>query len=69
MSGGFVNKELAKKGIESRRESLSLGTNELHLSDGGDSGEDGDFRVSPNDNVTMPATQAWMKKGASSGEL
>jgi len=62
MSGGFVNKELAKKGIESRRESLSLGTNELHLSDGGDSGEDGDFRVSPNDNVTMPATPGMDEK-------
>ncbi|KAI9869543.1 MAG: hypothetical protein M1830_005409 [Pleopsidium flavum] len=62
MNGGFLNKELAKRGIESRRESLSIGTKELHLSDGGDSGEDGDSRVSLNDNVTMPATPGMDEK-------
>lgn len=62
MGGGFFNKELAKKGIESRRKSLSLGTRELHLSDGGDSGEDGDSKISPKDNISMPATPGMDEK-------
>jgi hypothetical protein len=38
---GYFAKELARKGVESRRESISLGTKELHLSSGGESDEGG----------------------------
>ena len=34
--GNYFGKDFEKKGIESRRESLSLGTNDLHISDSGD---------------------------------
>ena len=35
-NGNYFAKEMEKRGIESRRESLSLGTNDLHISDSGD---------------------------------
>ena len=61
-TGGLFNKELAKTGLNSRRESLSLGTKELHLSDGGDSCEDVESRVSQNDNQGIPATPGMDEK-------
>ena len=35
-SGSYFARDMEKKGIDSRRESLSLGTNELHISDSTD---------------------------------
>ena len=40
-NGGYFNSGLTKQQVQSRRESLSLGTNDLHLSDS----EDGDSKV------------------------
>lgn len=62
MGGGYLNKEGTKTTISSRRESLSFGTKELHLSDGGDSCEDGEPRVSPHDNPVTPATPGMDEK-------
>ncbi|MCJ1478354.1 hypothetical protein MMC13_007034 [Lambiella insularis] len=54
LNGGDFNKELSKKEVSSRRQSLSLGTNELHISDGAES-EDGDgTRTSPHDALGIP---------------
>ncbi len=62
VSAGYFNKEGKKTGMESRRESLSLGTKELHLSDGGESCEDWDSRVSPKDHQVVPATAGMDEK-------
>ena len=62
MGGGHLNKDGTKTTIGSRRESLSLGTKELHLSDGGDSCDDGDSKVSPRDNPVTPATPGMDEK-------
>ncbi len=48
-NGGFTTDELLKKEVDSRRESLSLGTNELHLSSEGESDDGGRSGVSPSD--------------------
>lgn len=54
LNGGYFNKELSRKEVSSRRESLSLGTNELHISDGAES-EDGEgLRISPHDALGIP---------------
>jgi hypothetical protein len=37
LSGNYFSRDLTKKDIESRRESLSLGTNDLHITDAPDS--------------------------------
>ena len=58
LSGSYFSKELDKKGIESRRESLSLGTNELHISDGTESEEPEAFRSSSNDALGLPVNSA-----------
>ena len=62
MGGGYLNKEGTKTTIGSRRESLSLGTRELHLSDGGDSCDDGDLKISPHDTPAAPATPGMDEK-------
>jgi len=62
MGGGSLSKEGTKTTIGSRRESLSLGTKELHLSDGGDSCEDGESKVSPHENPVTPATPSMDEK-------
>ena len=49
LSGGYFPKELTKSDMESRRESLSLGTNDLHISDDGESDNSPSCRVSSND--------------------
>ena len=54
LNGGYFPGDLAKKDVESRRESLSLGTNDLQISDGLDS-EDGEpSRTSPHDALGIP---------------
>ncbi|MCJ1397493.1 hypothetical protein MMC11_000686 [Xylographa trunciseda] len=54
LSGGYFNKDMTKKDINSRRESLSLGTNDMQISDGAES-EDGDAnRISPHDALGIP---------------
>ena len=53
-NGGYFCGELDRKNLESRRESLSLGTNELNISDGVES-EDGEAcRISPHDALGIP---------------
>ena len=52
LSGGYFPKELAKSDIESRRESLSLGTNDLHISDDGESDKSPSCRLSSNDGAS-----------------
>ena len=49
LGGGYFPKELSKSNMESRRESLSLGTNELHISDDGESDNSPSCKVSSND--------------------
>jgi len=53
LRGGYFNKDNTRKNIESRRESLSLGTNELHISDGAESEGEG-MRLSPTDALGIP---------------
>ena len=54
INSGYFCGELDRKNLESRRESLSLGTNELNMSDGIES-EDGDAcRISPHDTLGIP---------------
>ena len=53
-SGSYFSRELDKKGMESRRESLSLGTNDLHISDGAESEEHDSFRSGSNDALGLP---------------
>jgi len=62
MGGGYLNKEGTKTTIGSRRESLSIGTKELHLSDGGDSCEDVESKVGPHDNPAIPSTPGMDEK-------
>lgn len=51
---GYFSGDMNRKDLESRRESLSLGTNELQISDGLDS-EDGEYsRISPHDALGIP---------------
>ena len=50
-SGGYFPKELGKSDMDSRRESLSLGTNDLHISDDGESDNSPSCKISPNDGV------------------
>ncbi|KAL8718394.1 MAG: hypothetical protein Q9225_004469 [Loekoesia sp. 1 TL-2023] len=50
---GDPHKDPSKREIESRRESLSLGTCNLELSDG-DQSEEGKSRVSPQEDVAVP---------------
>lgn len=45
-NGGYFAREMSKAAVHSRRESLSLGTRDLHLSDLSD---DGDSRATPGD--------------------
>ncbi|KAI9718716.1 MAG: hypothetical protein M1812_003890 [Candelaria pacifica] len=70
---GFATDELSKKEAESRRESLSLGTNELHLSSEGESDDGRRSGVSPSDlanprptyivGPTTPGTASNYEKG------
>lgn len=62
MGGGYLNKDGTKTTIGSRRESLSIGTKELHLSDGGDSCEDVEPKVGPHDNPATPSTPGMDEK-------
>lgn len=43
-NGGYFAREISKSAIQSRRESLSLGTGDLHLSDMSDDGDNRAFR-------------------------
>ena len=52
-SGGYFPKDPMKKEMESRRESLSLGTTEMQLSDFEESDEGGTLRGSPLDLTTI----------------
>ena len=58
LSSGYFSKEPSKKDLDSRRESLSLGTDDLRLSDCEDSDERRNVRRSPNDpsNSITPVT-------------
>ena len=58
LMGGYFPGDLVKKDMESRRESLSLGTNELQISDSLDSEEGESSRISPRDalGIPIPAT-------------
>lgn len=49
LSTGYFPRELTKSDMESRRESLSLGTNDLHISDDGESDKSPSYNVSCND--------------------
>lgn len=51
---GYFFKDPLKKEIDSRRESLSLGTTELQLSDYEESDEGGTLRLSPYENAMVP---------------
>jgi hypothetical protein len=50
---GYFNKDLSRKDVESRRQSLSLGTGDLHISDGADSDVDA-IRISPTEGLGIP---------------
>ncbi|MCJ1282455.1 hypothetical protein MMC26_001778 [Xylographa opegraphella] len=54
LSSGFFNKEMSKQAVNSRRESLSLGTNDMQISDGAESEEGDGSRVSPHDALGIP---------------
>ncbi len=54
LGSGYLSKEPSKKDLGSRRESLSLGTDDLRLSDIDDSDEGGNNRTSPNDPLSNP---------------
>lgn len=49
LGGGYFPKEVTKSNMESRRESLSLGTNDLHISDDGESDNSPSYKVNSND--------------------
>lgn len=51
---GYFHSQLAKKSIESRRESLSLGTSDLHISDGIDDDDLEGARISPTNVLGLP---------------
>lgn len=53
-SYGYFPFDLDKQNMESRRQSLSLGTGDLHISDGNDSDEGDASRVSPHDALGIP---------------
>lgn len=53
-SVGYFPKDPTKKEMDSRRESLSLGTTDLQLSDFEESDEGGTLRASPHEIVTTP---------------
>jgi len=54
LGSGYFSKEPSKKDLGSRRESLSLGTDDLRLSDIDDSDEGGNNRTSSNDPLSNP---------------
>ena len=54
MHGGFFLDEPTKREINSRRESLSLGTNDMQLSDGEQSGDEGQAHMKPHEDVPIP---------------
>ena len=58
LNGSYFQRELSRNDVKSRRESLSLGTSDLHISDGGESEDGESSRVSPSDGlgIPMPAT-------------
>ena len=53
-SGSYFTRDLDKKEVESRRESLSLGTNDLNISDGAESEEPEAMRSVSNDVLGLP---------------
>ena len=54
LNGNYFQKDMSRKDVESRRESLSLGTSDLNISDGGESEEGESNRISPNDGLGIP---------------
>ena len=54
LNSGYFPREFARKNVESRRESLSLGTNELHISDGAESEEGDVCRTSSSEGLGIP---------------
>lgn len=54
LNGGYFPGDIDRKDLESRRESLSLGTNELQISDGLDSEDGESCRISPHDALGIP---------------
>lgn len=55
MNGGYFLEDPSKKEIISRRESLSLGTNDMQLSDAEQSDGEGLFRMHSHEEVPIPA--------------
>lgn len=53
-SGGYFSRDVSKSALQSRRESLSLGTRDLHLSDLSDDGENRTTRGSSPAGVSNP---------------
>ena len=53
-NGHYFSKDPLKKEMSSRRESLSLGTNDMQISDCEESDEGGLRKASPNDEVVAP---------------
>ena len=53
LNGAYFHKDITKEDVKSRRESLSLGTNELNISDGAESEGEG-LRISPTDALGIP---------------
>lgn len=49
LGGGYFPKETTRSDVETRRESLSLGTNDLHISDDGESDHSPSYKVNAND--------------------
>ena len=54
LGGGYFTKEMSRQAVNSRRESLSLGTNDMQISDGAESEEGDGSRVSPHDALGIP---------------
>ena len=54
MNGGFFLDEPTKREINSRRESLSLGTNDMQLSDAEQSGDEGQAQMKTHEDVPIP---------------
>ena len=54
MNGGYFLDDPTRKEIDSRRESLSLGTNDMQLSDAENSGDEGHTQVNTHDDVPIP---------------
>ncbi|KAI9818894.1 MAG: hypothetical protein M1827_007715 [Pycnora praestabilis] len=52
IGGGYFTKELSVRGDEVRRESLSLGTHDLHISSGGESDDGGASGITPDDGAS-----------------